>query len=188
MKVNFLAVLGNFHLIKKAESFGQAFSKACEFLRQSLKSTSAEVETYPLRFKQTTPRRLFGRSKIFPLGEIFAPSLLLLANFVQFILERNKFHGIPWVGHRSEKVERAAVVDIEVVADGDRERAGAVFAEEGDVRFLAVDFAIEGEAIGRKGHRALADVAAHYAVLLRVTIGHADSAVGGQGRGEIKGV
>ena len=42
-------------------------------------------------------------------------------------------------------MEFAAVVDVKVVADRDRERAGAVFAEEGDVSFLAVYLAVEGE-------------------------------------------
>ena len=41
--------------------------KVCEFLRQSLKSRSAEREI-PLRFKQTAPRRLFGMSKTSPWG------------------------------------------------------------------------------------------------------------------------
>jgi len=61
-------------LLTIARSFGPPFSKGGEFLRQSLKSPSAEGEILSC-FKQTAPRRLFGRSKIFPSGEIFAPSL-----------------------------------------------------------------------------------------------------------------
>ncbi len=49
-----------------------------------------------LRFKQTAPRRLFGRSKISPSGEIFAPSLSL----ARFAGERFSIEFSPSCGHK----------------------------------------------------------------------------------------
>ena len=68
MKVNFRT--RKFPINQKQqqwESFDQPFSKGCEFLRQSLKSRSAERETSNA-FKLATPRRQFGRSKTSPCG------------------------------------------------------------------------------------------------------------------------
>ena len=83
-------------------------------------------------------------------------------------------------------MEIAAKVDVKVVTDRDRERAGAISAEKRDVCFLAVDLAVKGEAVAREGHRALTDLAAHNAILLRIAVGLAYDAFAGQRRGEIK--
>ena len=83
-------------------------------------------------------------------------------------------------------MEIAAKIDVKVVADRDRERAGAISAEKRDMCFLAVDLAVKGEAVAREGHRALTDLAAHNAVLLRIAVGLAHDAFAGQRRGEIK--
>ena len=58
MKVNFLALLGNFRLIKKLESLIKLF-KVCGFLRQSLEPPSAEGGTLSVLQTDCVPQAVW---------------------------------------------------------------------------------------------------------------------------------
>jgi len=73
---NFLALLGNFRfkLKQKSTAAGKLWKILKKLFSKSFLSRAPQSAKLPLRFKLATPRRQFGRSKIFPSGEIFAPS------------------------------------------------------------------------------------------------------------------
>ncbi len=83
-------------------------------------------------------------------------------------------------------METAAEIDVKMVADRDRERAGAVLAEQGDMRFLGEDLTVKGEALAREGHHSVADAAAHLSRCLRVAVCRADLTFAGKGRVKVE--